>query len=463
MLSKGDFGIVQQFNLLLTTLVPFIGLTLVSSLYYFYPIEERNKSNIVLQTFILLVFTGLLFQLVFTYNKDFLLGLLQLENFATYPDYLFFSIPLYLISSISDNLFLLEKKNIILLLYLPLEKLLFLVAVLCCYAVWGTLEGIFFGIMIYSIIKTLFVVGYVQQFHRFQQFKPDIAAIYIQLKYCIPFYIANVVYIMSIKFDKFYINKYVSPESYALYSIAFISIPLLSNAFNSINSVAMPEITSLLRTNDTKGVITLYRKMVLKSSALALPCMVFFFLNSREIIIFLFTKNYSGATPYYQIYLLTFLVSLTSYGLILRASNRTRTIFIVNLLSALVTVGCGFWLIPVYQMTGAIITAVLAIVLPGIAQLAVETRIIGTKFTIFFPLRQFFAILLFSSAFSPLIIVVKLIGLPALPTLLVSGIIYFCGTIWLLYRFGLFPFAATLEKVLGKIKHSVIFIRRKRL
>lgn len=452
LMPVNDFGVVQQFNLLITTFLPFLGTTFVSSLYYFHPIfEGQERKKIVLQTYVILILIGAIFYIIFTLNKSLFLEILNLKGFSNFPNYIFISIPLYLIASISDNLFLLDKKNNLLLFYLPIEKLLFLASVLTFYYFTGSVKGVFYGIMIYSLIKFIFMTGYIAWEHGLENISFNKERLLRQFRYSFPFYFANIAYNISNKFDKIYINKFVSNEEFALYSIAFLSIPLLSSAVNSINNVAMRDFTVYLKNNDIKSVKRLYRKMVTKSASLALPCVVFFFANSRSIISLLFTDRYVGATNYYRIYLLTFVVSLTSYGLILRATNRTNIIFFINIISSFITVSVGFLLISKFGMTGAIITSVIAVALPGIAQLIIEIRILKQSIIDFFPFKDFLIVSSISVLSIPILFIIQMIQLPVFVILLLSAFFYFLFTTVILNKYNLFPFEDKIKAYIERI------------
>lgn len=450
-----EFGLFQKFNLLLTTIVPLISLTLVSSQYYFYPIaSEEKKGKVINQTFGLLTICGLLFFLGFIFSKEFILDLIQLPELAIYPAFVFLCVPLYSIASIADNLFVLDKKKMVMLLYIPLEKAFFLAAVLAFYFLTKKLESVFYAISIYSIVKVVYISFYIYKNHGFSPFRVEYSSIMSQLKYCIPFYFANVLYTISIKFDKILINRYITNEEFAYYSISFLSIPLLSNAFSSINNVTLPEITKKIQAADLDGVKTLYNSIVTKTTALTFPALVYFLINSREIIVLLFTEQYAVSTFYYRIYTLTLLVSVTSYGLILRASNRTKLIFSLNSIACLLSIGIGFLIIPVFKLNGAIITACIAIALPGMLQSIAEMRILKCKISEFFPLKKIGLVLLVSVAASPLILLLRSVLSNDLLFLTLSGIAYFMSVAFMLYKLRLLPYNDKIQELLKKLKYE---------
>lgn len=451
-ISPSEFGIFQKFNLLITTVIPMIGFTLVSSQFYFYPIaNESEKSKVVNQTFLLLFLGGLVFMIFFSLAKNFFLSIIQLDELSAFPNWIFLTLPLYSISSIADNLFILDKRKAELLFFIPMEKAFFLISVLIFYYYTKTLNGIFYGITVYSIVKTFYLIFYIQIRHGFNPLSTSVKRIVMQLNYCIPFYFATVLYTISLKLDKILISKYVCNEEFAYYSVSFLSIPMLANAISSINNVTLPEITEKLLVNDLKGVRGLYRNIVTKTTSISFPFLVYFIVNSKEIISLLFTTQYLSANSYYKVYTLTLLISVTSYGLILRASNRTKVIFVLNTIACVITILIGILIIPIYKMNGAILTACIAIVLPGIFQLVAEMRQLKSTATEFFPIKNILIVLISALLFSPIIFVFKYINMNEITYLFISFFSYFFVISLVLFRFNLFPFKDKINLLMLKL------------
>src|SRR5690606_12640568 len=131
---------------------------------------------------------------------------------------------------------------------------------------------------------------------------------------------------------------YVSPSEFGIYSIAFLNIPILGYLFRSVNNAAMPIITKLYSEKKFDEVERLWVSIIKKNSSVAIPIVVYFFLMAPEIVGFFFTESFLDAVLYYRIYLLVFILSMTSYGMILRASGLTRLVLISNLIGLIITV-----------------------------------------------------------------------------------------------------------------------------
>jgi O-antigen/teichoic acid export membrane protein len=449
LVGKFEFGVFQKFNLLLTTALPFFGLTLVSSLYYFHSIydNQKDRSNLFNQTFALLSFSGIVFFLIFIVWKDQILIFLNLVELKNIPGFVFSAILFYLNSSICDNIFLLDKNRKAVLFFLPLEKLSFLIIILVAYNLSNDFYDIFYGFLFFSIFKFFFTVAYLQKKHGLIKHRINFQSVIVQAKYCIPFFLGTIIYIISNKFDKFLLNQYVSPSEYAIYSVTFLSIPFLANAYNSVNNVVLPEFTNLLQNGKKHELKNLYQNIVVKSASVAVPIIYFFFFCSPFIIEVIFTKAYISADIYYKIGLFSFLISMTSFGLILRATNQTKLIFKINLIAGIISIIIGFIIIPKYLLLGAALTSVLAVVLPGVFQLIYEIRSLDYSFSEFFPIKKFLVILVSGGFIYPIFIFsTHLVTNPLVQTAII-GFIYFPIIFYLMLKMEYLPFKDKISKI----------------
>jgi O-antigen/teichoic acid export membrane protein len=73
---------------------------------------------------------------------------------------------------------------------------------------------------------------------------------------------------------------------------------------------------------------------------------------------------------------------------VLRAANETKKVMISNLVGLVITVVCGILLIPSYKMEGAIITAMIAYLIPVLMQLFYEFKFLGVGALKIIPIKN---------------------------------------------------------------------------
>ena len=123
LISKGNFGIYQQFNNLTLIFKAIIPFGLSSSLLYHFPnLEEQNKKLFIFQTNTLLIVFSFLGAIGIFFSGKLLFSSMQTESYTFLKVML--PISLFLLSSTTaiDYIFIVEHNNV-LLFWVPILKL----------------------------------------------------------------------------------------------------------------------------------------------------------------------------------------------------------------------------------------------------------------------------------------------------------------------------------------------------
>ncbi|HNS56901.1 MAG TPA: lipopolysaccharide biosynthesis protein, partial [Smithellaceae bacterium] len=396
LISRDEYGVYLQFLLITQTLIPILNLTLPSSLLFLMPTATaEEKRGYVWQTAVLLFSIGVIFAVVFVLFAN---SFLSFTGFSTLKRFSFMLVTylvFMLISEIGEFIFVIEKKKIFNLIYYPLDRLVKLVILVTLVLLTRGFRGCIYALWLYSVIRLGFIIVYLYcgYFSRLS-IRWNKKRIIYQLNYALPFAAGIMIKTIAERMDKYIVNLHVSPGQYAIYGIAFMSIPLLHQLYTAVNNVAMPEITILAAAKNRERLHELWHKIVEKNASVTIPCVVFFVIMTRELIGVIFTDRYIEAVPYYRIYLITFLFVMTSYGMILRGANKTRQIFRANFIGSLLTLLFGLLLIRRFLLWGAMVTAVCGISLPIVLQLAYEKRYLKLDLAHWFPWGKLLRILL---------------------------------------------------------------------
>jgi len=455
-LTKIDYGMYQQFHLFAGLLLPILGLCLNTSLFYFYPVaEQEDRKAYIIQTFCILSFVGIAFLIISLNYHYFIFNIFNLPELDRYR----YIIPLYilfmLVSSISDFLFILEKKIKFNIFYYPVEMLVRLVLILGFLFSTKNTWGCLMGLLVYSFIRFLFIGIYIAIKYlnniKHLVIKIKSGSVIEQLKYSLPFVGGVLLETIARRFDKILINRYIEPSQYAIYSVAFFSIPLLTMLFTSINNVVVPEISRYAYVGNKKKVKELWHKVIEKTSSVAIPSIFFFSIMAEEVIVLLYTEKYAESAIYYRIYLLSFLFTMTSFGLVLRGFKKTMLIFRANLIGAIVTISIGYFLIKKFQLMGAMITAIIGIGVPIIIVIYYEKKLLNLKFSNWMPWDKIVKIVSITILASLFILPIKIMQTNNILTLLIAGMMYFPIIVFMEYKLNLFIYPDVLNKYLRVI------------
>ena len=98
------------------------------------------------------------------------------------------------------------------------------------------------------------------------------------------------------------------------------------------------------------GLIGLYHSMVLKTLSYTIPMIFIIMLFADPIIPFLFSDKYVDSIPYFQIYLLTFIVQSVGCGNILRATGETKYSLRAYIYTAIVMIPFTYFAIKYFYL-----------------------------------------------------------------------------------------------------------------
>ena len=322
-LTKNDYGLYAQYNVILSFCTVFFSFGLSSELYYSYPLaNKREKRILVFQSLMMLFVAGVIaaFVLYIPSVKD---HFITDDSLTSYYAYLAIAVLLSVPEILITSLYVLNNDNRTSATFLPLMTVLRVLLILMLYWMYPQVETIFIAIIIVSLIKLFYVVMYVHKVMN-KNGKGEIFDIRIlksQLRYSIPLGFASSVGILVQQLDKLIILSFVSPAVYAIYSIAFYGVPGLSQVYLSISQVYIPRMSVAYKEKNLDGLIRLYHSMVSKTLSYTVPIIFIIILFADPIVPFVFSDKYAESIPYFQIYLLTFIVSSIGCGNILRATG----------------------------------------------------------------------------------------------------------------------------------------------
>ena len=451
LISKSDFGLYQQFLLITSSFIPILRMGLDSSLFYFIPNLSQNKqNNIIFQTFVIKLFMGLSFMFLCINNYiDF--NWINLPLLNDYKVSVSLFVLFMLLSSLVESIFTLDK-NLVFNRYYPLVEKIVRFALLVGFVIFLKFEyAIINALVLFSFFRFLFIIFYFNQ-RLLYNIRFSYSLLSKQLIYSIPFAGSIILNMLSNRADKFIINGYINVEEYAIYSIAFFSIPFISQIFSSIHNVVMPEFSKFGNNNQFKEAALLWKNVITKTSSVAIPCVVFFFIMSDIIIEILYTKSYLSAAPYYRVFIFSIMFSMSSYGLVLRGFNKTKLLFLSDAIGVCITLPLSFILIQKFHIYGAVLTALLGMGLPIIIKVLFEISILNIKFSDWLAWDKILKIVITSLIISliPIICAQKINNLYLCFTL--ASVLYFSTIIYTQNKLGLFIYPNISKTILSMIK-----------
>lgn len=394
-LTKGDYGLYSQFYMVLTFTGSVFSFGLQSNLYYFYPgASENEQKSLIGNTFVvLLLFSFLAFVFVEIpwtsqlFIKD--------DGLMDYKTIIAISILLYIPSVILFPLFVIKGDKLSSVLFPSLEIVVKVLLVVGTTLVFHDLKSIFYCLLLFQLLVFVFAFCYSFSSKRKVEGKWfNMSLLFDQFKYAAPFGCAIVLATITRQFDKILCISYITPEEYAIYSLAFYGIPGINQVYDSVSEVNLLNMSHAFKSGDKEETHNLYKSFCTKLLSFSVPIIAVVFVFANEIFDFLFTEEYMEAVPYFRIYLFSFVFGALGAGTVLRATGKTSYSLRAFLYSMIVYLPFAYFSIRYYGTWGAIVTAMLGVLFPKLFQIHFERVLLGVSLKQYMPWLDFAKILL---------------------------------------------------------------------
>ena len=277
-----------------------------------------------------------------------------------------------------------------------------------------------------------------------------------QLVYSLPFGFAVALQLFSNYFDKFVCIRMLTPTDYAIYGIAFLSIPGVSQIYDSLCQVNIVNMSNSFRCGRIEEILPQYGNFVIKTFSFSVPVIFVVSLYAEEIMNFLYTSSYVAAAPYFRLYSLTFLASMFGAGTILRSMGKTNMSLYAFLITCILGLPSTYFLVTSFGTSGAIWGAFINIMLPRFIQMGFEIYVTRSGLLHFLPWRKIFEIFIVSIVLHIPLFVLKLVVCQHIVVCIILGAVYVLLVYMVLLKKNLF--IVDKEKINLMLKKTKLWI-----
>lgn len=381
-MTKSDYGVFSQFYTLYTALYVILALGQHSNLFYFYPSANKvERDKYVSNIFLLLLLFGFVGGILMycPLISSFIFGDSVLGK---YKEWIIVSIAFATPMNIVSPLNTVKEDKWGAMLLPGFIALLRIGTVIACTLVYNDLNQLFRWLFFYQLL----IMGIVAIYSLYGvHFRIDGKLMKKQLVYSLPFGLAVTLQLLSNYFDKFICIKFLDPVQYAIYGIAFLSIPGVTQVYDSLCQVNIVNMSTSFRVGKIEEIAPQYRNFVVKTLSFSTPLILIVALYAEEIMTFLYTDQYVDAAPYFRLYSLTFLTSMFGAGTVLRSMGKTGMSLMAYIITCVVGLPSTYILVSKYSVNGAILGAMINMILPRIIQMIFEANALNLKFSYFLP------------------------------------------------------------------------------
>lgn len=167
-------------------------------------------------------------------------------------------------------------------------------------------------------------------------------------RYAFPVSLAWVFGIFVNSADQLILSTRISPAEFALYSIGCLSIAPLLIFEHAVTRVLIPQMSQAFSQKNVSHAGKLYFEAIENLAFMLIPAVAGLIIFAVPIIELCFTKRYSAAADYLQVYALSYLLLIIPYDALARAQGNSRwilqTFIIFSLISlSLAALFTQFW------------------------------------------------------------------------------------------------------------------------
>lgn len=426
-LTKHDYGLYSQFFTLEAFLGGILVLGIPTCIYYYYPKLAGKRKSLLLNNLTLLILAALIGVAII--NIPYVGShIFKNDELFSYVHIISIFLLFYLPNRMLEPLFVVRKNKLISIIVPPLETISRLLCVIISSQIWGTLEAIFYSLALFQLMLFVFTVIYMFTVEpKDEKASWSIDLMKEQLNYSLPFGFAVILNSTCGYLDRIICIGSLTIEEYAIYGMAFFSIPGIKQIYDSISLVNLSNMSEAHHSDRDDMIIPLYSDFVRQVMSFTIPIVLGVCLFAEDIISFLYTEKYIEATPFFRIHVLTVLLTFLGAGTVLRATGNTKYTFRANLYAAIIYVPLVFALIKLYGIWGAIISSVFGNLLPRFFKIGFELKLMNARFVDYFPLRQIGKMFIYSLIGIIPLALIKYMWSPNIWICLAMGIVYVAG------------------------------------
>jgi len=358
LLTLEELGTYRTFFLLYATCFGLAQLGMAESLYYFVPRAPQAAGRYGANAALTLTLSGL-----------FCLGLLWVgrtriaEHFGNpdLPRYLLLLgvfLTLMLVTTVFEILMVARKQHMNAALTYALSDLTRTAFFIVPALIFVSLQAVFVGAVAFAAVRLLIMLVVLRR--HVGALTPDTALWRSQFAYSLPFALAVSLEVILVTYHQYVVGGRFDRETFAVYSMACMTIPLVDLIMTSTTSVMMVRMAE--DTADRHLALSLFHETVSRLAFLLLPLGIGLSVLSGPFIVTLFTAKLQAAVPIFSVWALTVIPAAIAVDAMLRVYARTTFLLVMNLVRLGLVVALIGWFLGAFGLVGAVLITLLATV-----------------------------------------------------------------------------------------------------
>ena len=182
-----------------------------------------------------------------------------------------------------------------------------------------------------------------------------------QLAYALPYGAFGMLWVIQKDLDNYFVSASLGPRDYAIYSVGWIEVPLLTLAVESVASVMIVRVSALEKEDRKADIRYVTAAATNRLAAIQFPLFAMLFVAGHDLIVLLYTKAYEQSVNIFLVSIVLLLLGVFLLDPIIRAYKNLRNFLLWVRIGIFIALFCALGpVIHHFGMMGAAVTAVVA-------------------------------------------------------------------------------------------------------
>jgi len=300
-LSQQDLGLYKQVFFVVTTAMNLLPLGFAMSAFYFLPRERARQGAVVANILAFLIGGGSLAAILFMIWPGFVVWLFGTPELARLARPLGFVVLLWTVGSFLELITVAVQDVRASTAFIVLAQFSKTGLLIGAAALVGTVDSLVVAAFLQGVVQITVMTLYLQR--RFPGFWRafDWTLLRRQGAYALPLGMSTLVIQLQDTLHHLFVSHAFGPAGYAIYSVGVTQLPLVGILRESAGAVMLPRINQLESENGRLEILDLVARAGRKLALVYFPLSAFLLVAGREVVVFLFTKQYEASWPVFAI------------------------------------------------------------------------------------------------------------------------------------------------------------------
>jgi O-antigen/teichoic acid export membrane protein len=329
LLSQSEYGVYKQAFLFIGTVTNIAALGVGMSAYYFIPRHPEKGGEISLNIFIYNLFVGLVPLLLLASYPGLLTRLFRTHELAPLALLLGILVVITLDGSLIQVIptAMQEVRDSTLLIIGSqfVRAIMFIATAV----IFRTIESLIVVSIFHQLLTTFVLLWYLKK--KFGSFwtRFDWTFFREQLAYAIPYGGLGLLWVVQKDLDNYFVGAKLGPAEFAIYSVGWLEIPLISLFLESIASVLIIRVSALQHQDRKEDIRNLISAATTRLASFQFPIYAFLLVAGHDLIVLMYTNRYERSAPIFAIAITLLPLSVFLMDPIVRSYKELRTFALI--------------------------------------------------------------------------------------------------------------------------------------